>query len=412
MTSNFLPTPYHQQDDNTWCGLAVVQMILGARRENPLTDQSILKRGFNIVVGADVTMLCDLLNGPNGNDYEVSICGNYQTALRGIVDSILTTGLAVPALIFGPENHWVLVKGALLDGDAQAGGTYTVRGLYIANPSPDTPMAKAKTKKEEEDVRRDYGEPPFPHQMQDACGEKGGATGASSTFVSEYAWRVQHWLATEGDNPTRFVTILNRGNASSVKPIPEIINPPTAVALPWTSTEDGAKAAARAGIQANGLDVSTVFGSAFVGAQPTLAECCHELTPVDDWWWRVSFSDAGGTVVGSAAVAAADGTFLGAMAPDVRCDTPYVLIRACDDLNTRAEEFHDVLGDEPLQCDEVLALGLPFWRLSAESQSRYYSFQNISVRGHELVVGVDGRVRRSLHPSACQWTEHAHGTRT
>jgi hypothetical protein len=412
MTSVFLDVPYHQQDQDTWCGLAVVQMVLAARGANPPPDQAGLGLGKSSSAGSEVQVLNDLLNGGGDWGFRVSTNPNYGAALRGVVDSILTSGLAVPTLVFGPEHHWVLVKGVLLDGDAQPGGPYTVRGLYVANPSPVTAAEVAEAAGDVDTIHQDYGDRPMPHQQPDACG-KGGPTGVKSAFVSEYAWRVQHWLATEGDRPTPFVTILNRGSASNTRPAIDVFTPPVLATLPWNATPAAAQAAALAGIRANGLDKTRPFGTAFVDVQVGYAQSVTEGTPVPGVWWRVGLQRSlTGEPVGSAAVAA-DGTFLGAIAPDAPSVTPYALLQvAFKDLTARAGAFRDVLGNVPLRRDEVQAVGSPFWQVCADSQQRYYAFLRLRVREHELIVGVDGRVRRYLRPSACRWTEHAQPART
>lgn len=169
---------YHTQDRSDSCGAAITTMILrhfGFPYEE--LDQCLLHTTLLTLtnlpgVSATPEALSWLLNEKSGRlDFFSTRARSFAELNRRIVDSILrrVTPIAVPIT---QSAHWVLVDGFQSDVDPTAGAPYSLRGVWIHNPVPNSDG------------------PPPPHGDNDDCGAGVSNRGVIKEFVTSNQWRL------------------------------------------------------------------------------------------------------------------------------------------------------------------------------------------------------------------------------
>jgi hypothetical protein len=414
--SIYFDLPYHQQDADNYCGLAAAQMVLASAGAAPLAQIGLVNGALVQADGITAATLAGVLNdqamhaGLAATFASPAPYTDYDLALRAVVDNLILTGIAVPVLAFGDANHWLVVKGAVIDGPAVAGGTYTVRGLVVANPAPITAAVVAASDPASlQNIQDRYGVLPMPHASIDACG-RGEDTGSKDVYISADAWRTYNWPATQDGVASTYVIVINRrtGDAAvAIDPnVKEFAPPALRVILSATSTQADVANAAQAAVRAHGLDTCPPFAAAFAGATPCRPVPLQVGTTTVRTWQYVQFvraQPAGKPSLPAAAVFLdADGTFLGALAPPSRFIDPTDDVDlAFEALRAQRRTLTDLLGSAALAKREISIVTPRFWQPSAESLSPDRAFMRVRVRNHELIIGDDGRVYRTLTPPRC-----------
>jgi hypothetical protein len=406
MQTVFCDIPYHQQDVGNFCGLATAQMLLARLRSDTL-DQRFLAAGRDVSNGGiSADVLRDILNARKpttfGSDFVTFSDDDRDAGIRRIVDTLLATRVPVPALIFGGDPHWVVVTGAVVDGEARVGEDHRLRGFFIANSAPVT----AVLLKQGAIWKSRFPQPPMPHGTGDHCGE-GGLRGAKHIYVSALAWRRHHWPDASAELPRpEYVTITSRQPASDQ----DIAQTPICVAgaqaaprgVSGPVDQESAKAAALAGIKAHGLDQCGPFRGVLSDVHAIQADYHDNDAPPKDVWFLVTLQDTNGNPVASAFVAEDNGELLGVIVPQAPTGSPFEWKTiVLDAIVSEAHNFVDVIGSTRLLEDDVYIERPRFWRPCAESMSPYYGFIEARVRGKTLYVGYADGSHRELHPVMC-----------
>lgn len=399
MRTIFSEVPYHQQDRDNFCGLAVVQMLLGkldpAVNARPPAQTSLASNTNVQSEGTSADSLASLLNSEGGAALNVRFTvapdTSRPTAVQRVVETLVRTRLAVPALVFGGDPHWVVITGAVLDGD-------TVLGFFIANPSPVTAAAVDRNIKLRPGL-------PFPHVAKDQCG-KGGSFGAGNVYVAMAAWQRHYWPADAAN--AEFVTIVNdrtpSDNDVAAAPLTEF--PPQQTAAPEPAPnappppkDQLTKDAAAAGMRAHGLDRAGPLVGAFSGANPVRVDSSPQNVAPDDCWELITFE--GGTQAASVFVEENTGNFLGAMVPPALTMTPLELQGfAFTAISSDSSLFGDLFQGK-LSLDDIAIVRERFWQPCRESQSPFYPFIETRVRNHTVFVSYTRKAHRTLHPNRC-----------
>ncbi|HTW84926.1 MAG TPA: papain-like cysteine protease family protein [Candidatus Sulfotelmatobacter sp.] len=413
--SIYFDVPYHQQDADNYCGLAAAQMVLASTGAPPLDQSSLVNGALVMPGGISPSTLAGVLNhwastiGLAATFSSPAPYADYDKALRAVVDNLIRTGIAVPVLAFGSARHWLVVKGAVLDGPIVAGGAYAVRGLIVANPAPVTAAVSATDAVDLATIHATYGDQPVPHVAGDACG-KGDVTGAKDVYITAAAWREYNWPSTPDGQPSTYVVVANARTTPVALPssaVKQFRSSDAGAALAAAAPATAVMAAAQAGVRAHGLDQCPPFASAFAGTHPSQPVMQEVGTTTVRQWQYVQFLRPSAVAgqpdqVTAAVFVDADGTFLGALAPPSHFVDPLDFVAlARQALIARQASFADLLGPEPIAQDEIAMVTPRFWQASAESLSPDRAFMRVRVRGHELIVGDDGRVYRQLTPPRC-----------
>ncbi len=422
MNSLVLDLPYHQQDDERYCGLAVAQMMLASAGAGPQPiPQPDLGAGLDLTSsGIDPVTLATILNA-KWQPSTVSFTGNFdtdrETAIQRIVGALATTGIAVPALVFGGNPHFVAVRGAVVDGDP-ASGRAELKGFFVANPAPVTASVLMKRLLKPGQIAVAVPSFPLPHIVHDTCG-MGEKHGASFEYVTAFAWRNFNW-PDAGAPAGHFCTV----TAAPAAHAPGTASCVFAAGQPAPANgpvdEAAAKRAALAGIQTHGLDRCGPLRNTLANVQPGNVEL-HENDPKpgDSWFLVEIVPAAGGPPIAEAFVDEPTGEFLGLIAPPASSNTPHDVDRFAFDtvheLQTSfssigsgplstvigSSPFAEIIGGSPLATGDVVVSRRRFWRPCAQSLSPYYAFIETTIRGKTIIIGYDGRVHAELNSVDC-----------
>jgi len=393
-----LPVPYHQQDNEQFCGPASAQMIV-APILHTLVHQGALKDAMNTLIGAEP--ICKLGTGPEAfehginrilseNNSKLEFYAYYrarQNEGTSLLVRTIARGTAGAALIW-EGRHWVAVIGAdTTPGNAEP------EWLYINNPFPNVPDGCCPT-------GRPNGQTPC-HSPTDGCGT-GGQRG-NTEHVPIAAWRntlTDASVRCMAKSSPLFIVIGARGLA--VKSTPEWdsdgdLEQPISEEQPAKVEQSGGEHPAvpirEAVAYAALLTAIQRFGLAGDAQDPRSEprpRLVQHLDHPDEMYYilPVTWSD-GSTLVGR--VDANGGIYLGAQ---VRPAGAYRLAEPAEALRSFHEWFHpfdaDGVHDEHhFEVSDTLA-----WRPCAASFSPYYPFSQVMDRGTLFAfVDVNGKVQ-------------------
>ena len=120
---------------------------------------------------------------PTFNNYFVSYTKDTEAeGSKKIVYTLWHYGVSTTTLVY-PGNHWVTVRGVSTDVEPLVGSTYTIKGLYINNPLPETPS-----------LSNPSAAPPPPHSTTDGCGS-GGNRGRRDEYDAYDEWKSTYFTA-------------------------------------------------------------------------------------------------------------------------------------------------------------------------------------------------------------------------
>jgi hypothetical protein len=126
---------YHVQDDTTFCGAAVAQMMLrpiegSLDYQIDLAEENV-QNDSDISLGSSVKALCTTLNR-HGKDSRVAFTSNEALCpdpFSAASEAIITTRCGVAALVRGID-HWVALNGVAYN----AGDSSTPSAIYVHDP--------------------------------------------------------------------------------------------------------------------------------------------------------------------------------------------------------------------------------------------------------------------------------------
>jgi len=139
--------PYHNQDEDIWCGPAVVMMILRHLRiehtdlkQEEVIDMILREATWDDWVTDPPALEKVLTQGSRRVEFRARMAVSFEEALQNILASLQTD--VPPAVLIWGCLHWAVVEGLVLEGDTTSSDGYSVTDVFLHNPVhhvPDDP---------------------------------------------------------------------------------------------------------------------------------------------------------------------------------------------------------------------------------------------------------------------------------
>jgi hypothetical protein len=362
---------YHQQDNDMFCGMASVMMVVNALDPGvaPLSEGYIKKQiptvGGSNAPPNEVACAIETLKPAAWQDVTFAVISpsTQGEANDAIVRTLHDVHAPVATQVLG-SSHWLVVVGALTDVEPVPNANYTLLGVFVNNP-----ITLPKPRQ-------------MVHANDDPCGRKPGC-GELHEFISMAGWL------------TRFPGT----GAGLFQCVPATGTPPSLAASPTATVPAGAPQGAAADPQTQAaLDAIVQFG---LNAQGPCAQILAKAGPStvppaggggDPWYVTLDVGGAHAAIVRLSADANGAFTLL-----DVGVKDPggTVAVLSADAmtaaLQQQAQQQPDVLrldrsAARPAEDSFVVRRG-PFWRPCRESPSPFDPL-------YEIQVNRDGEARR------------------
>jgi len=396
-----IPTGYHQQDTNYYCGAAVAQMILDKIGAG-LLDQNLLYNSnhshntrpnwYTDPDGLNYTLNHYKPNPPIFNNYFVVFA--RDTELDGsqkIVYTLWHYGVPTATLVYSC-GHWIVVRGLSTSVEPVAGNSYSINGFWINNPWPPTPSSSNPS-----------AAPPPPHSggssgsSADGCG-----TGTNRGIANEYVvynntWKDTYFTGCDvwGIGRNQYVSVCD----PSYPKLGELVMKRDEF---WSRgdrlvTSDEATSFVMKGIEEHNLLQNEEFARAIKGASPTDPLLVQRLDLPDTFYYLVAMRK-NNQITSLLSVDGLYGNFRGG----------YVLDKPTTTLFVRREQILQDVINKPIDLEEKLGriiiregafcfYPIMVWRPCYESRSPFYPFYMITVGRRNIYVGFDGVVYAELH---------------
>ncbi|RIJ71218.1 hypothetical protein D1871_14425 [Nakamurella silvestris] len=384
-----LPTQYHQQDTDYYCGAATAQMVLeqcgagllgqtGLYNDNH--SHSTAESGwYTAPDGLTWTM-----NNRQSSKYFVLDALNTEDAIsRMIAWTIHHYRVAPIAMVYG-SAHWIVVRGYTASATPTSSGDvgYTLSGFDINNPWPPCPA----------------GGPPPPHTGSDVCGS-GGTRGVADEHISYSTWRTDYMTGVTGGHWNgKFIAVCD--------PEPPPTRHPDTQEPQRPSRFDGEelidrRVAAELSIRALdtvGLTKRENWAKALSGTETGDPILVQRLDRADSFYWVVP-QTRGGIATAVVNIDARFGNYQQARAlPDPQGTALLVLDRTeVEELILgRLHQLTDRRGELLIRPGLACISDQWVWKPCAESLSPFYPFKLITYGADRLYVRSDGRIFHSL----------------
>ena len=369
MAANFVTSVIcrsHQQDCDTYCGMATVMMVLNALDPSvpPLLEDDI--KAWIPSTDTSNAPPCEVAaaienHKPaswNGVTFAVSSLPKVAEANKAIVRALYDTRAPVATQVNG-ASHWLVVTGALTDSEPAPFADYKLLGLFVHNPKP---LAVPRS---------------MAHADTDACGHAKDS-GQLDEFISTTDWTNSWFTGTGAGN---FVSV--PGSGTPPPPSPRLA---TTRARAGAGADAGARAALDARTQA-AVDAIEKLGLNAQGPCAHLLACAVPSPSSkpgggggDDWFVTLY---AGGKPTATARVADdTKNTFLGVGVTAPGGTTPVRSVREmADALTNRTLQVHGQNRDVCLTAGDFTVRG-PFSQASREAPSPYDPLYEIRISGN------------------------------
>jgi hypothetical protein len=346
----------HQQDFDTFCGMASVMMVLNALDPGvpPLSEEFIvtLIPGDNASSAPPDQVACAIEDQKppawNGVTFAVIPAPSLREANDAIVRALYDTQAPVATQVIG-DAHWLVVVGVLTDVEPVPGAPYTLLGVFVNNPTPTANPG------------------PMTHSDGDVCGQNPGS-GELHEFISAVDWAARFPGTSDG----RFVCVPGSGTppVAAAPPMTPLAAPP-AVAAADPVTQAALDEIARLGLNVHG-PCAELLQNAVPSVGPPAGG--HGLP------WYVTL-DAGGSPTAIARIdgpAAGPHTFLGVA---VTPPGGTMRVASADEMVTKLQgrEF-DVADLRVAMTEGEYDVIGPCWRPCRESPSPYDPLYEIRFR--------------------------------
>lgn len=392
-----LAVPYHQQDNDYYCGPACAQMVIESIGGG-IIDQATLysDAGSNTIESASWYTAPDglqwILNDRRpagfGGWFALYPLANEDATSRKIVWTIHHYGVAPVALVFDGD-HWVVVRG--YDVSAHPGSAsdtgYTINAFDINNPAPPVPSPASPPPP-----------PPPPHSAGDGCGT-GGDRGTPNVHVAYGTWQSTYMTGnTYGTKWNgKYVAVCDpdppaerfgeQAPARERLPGDRLIAPREAIELALT------------GVREYGLLERKDWAAVLERTEPSAGHLVQRLDVADSFYCLVPFVDDRGAV----AVVDVDGRFGNYRQAMALAEAERSLLSVLDDDHVRELTLGQRFGSEGgrrsvLVREEAFCLyPMLVWQPCLESLSPFFPFHMVTVGDERIYVRVDGAVFTQLH---------------
>lgn len=384
-----LPTQYHQQDTNYYCGAASAQMVLeqcgaglldqvGLYNDNH--SHSTTESGWYTAPDG----LAWTLNNRQSSKYFVLDALSTEDAIsRMIVWTIHHYRISPVAMVFG-SAHWIVVRGYTASAHPTSSGDvgYTISGFDVNNPWPPTPSPA----------------PPPPHTGGDVCGS-GGDRGVADEHISYTTWRDTYMTGIpSGHWAGKFVAICDPEPPPTRHPERQepvrrpfdgerLVEPEAAVELSYAGLKE-------AGLLERETWRRSLDGAEVVG-EPILVT---RLDRADSHYWIVPRGRRG-EVTAVVTVDARYGTYQQARVLPEPKGTALLTLGRREIEEIVHGGLHQLAGRAgriPLRPEITCISPHWVWQPCRESLSPYYPFKLVTVGAHRFYLRSDGRMFSAL----------------
>lgn len=390
-----LTVPYHQQDNNYYCGSACAQMVIDSIGGG-IIDQAALYTDS----GSHTTepyptwytapdglqwILNDRRPAGFGGWFALYPLSTEDAISRKLAWTIHHYQVAPVALVFGGD-HWVVVRGfdASATPSNSADTSYTISALEVNNPAPPVPSS--------------LNAPP-PHGVGDGCGS-GGSRGtpnvhiAYSTWQSTYmignvygtAWKGKNVAVCDPDPPAE--RIGEQAPPPERLPGDRLLKPSQAIELAIT------------GLRRVGLLERSEWAGVFEATEPATPVMVQRLDVADSFYCLVPFVNGRGVVAAVVDVDGRFGDYRQAMAlPETETSLFAVLEeRAVREMAVgRRLELENGRGSLLVRREASCLYPMLVWRPCLESLSPFFPFHMLTVGDRRVYVRIDGQIFTKLH---------------
>lgn len=416
---------YHQQEINTWCGAACVQMVLhylaggGAPPDQDMLRTEVENRATEPETGivwfappdGIKATLNALAPNPAAGLFKLLVRDTAEDITREIVWNIELHRVPAIALVYG-MGHWVVVRGYTADKKPQSAAdtSYTILSLDLYDPWPPVPYLQSSAL------------PPVHADLTDGCGS-GNERGAKLLNVSYDEWRATGGAlhsgymtgvpaaATDSLWRSRFLAVcdpVDDNQESSQEqparpdsdtperdlraPVKQVINGDNGKII---SEEEAARRAAVA-LRENGLAEREEWRDLLKGTTPDRPQLVGMLERDSVPYYIVPFM-AGGVVRAAVRIHAETGKYLQALASgDLRKDAVALLSITEIEIALDGQEFDFDGAKVIFSIENIKDLPTLGWKPCLESFSPFYPFYIIRLQGldgiHTLYVrAYDGK---------------------
>jgi len=384
-----LPTQYHQQDTDYYCGAATAAMVLEqcgagllgqAGLYNDNHSHSTAESGwYTAPDGLTWTM-----NNRQSSKYFVLDALSTEDAIsRMIAWTIHHYRVAPIAMVYG-SAHWIVVRGYTASATPTHSGDvgYTLSGFDINNPWPPVPA----------------GGPPPPHTGSDVCGS-GGTRGVADEHISYTTWRTDYMTGISGGHWNgKFVAVCDPEPPPTRHPdVQEPRRPSRFDGEELIDSRIAAELSVRA-LRTTGLAERKNWAQALSGTETGDPVLVQRLDRADSFYWVVP-QTRNGVATAVVNIDARFGDYLQARAlPDPQGTALLTLNReeVEEFVFGRLHELPDKEGQLLIRPGLACVSDHWVWRPCVESLSPFYPFKLVSYGANRLYVRSDGRIFPSL----------------
>ena len=407
----------HQQDTDYYCSAASAQMILRSMRNGIIDQAKLYSDGHNnncpgkwgsfedplsglhgIVRagGVDPTGLeCALnINGQSFTNLPIGIIDNkfniheeidQDQLMYEIVTNLINSKTPIAVLV-KQASHWVVARGAHIDGDPNR--MFTLHGVIINDPSPPLPY----------NIPQGDKLPP-PHMDNDICGTVGDTIQSSDEYIATREW-LDEWLTPVAFRPYSIPTTVAVYNEPQImvklgnlvyyshKFIPEENRIIDTEILSKITLEQA---------KIHGLFEHKIYANALQGARPSKPILVQRLDKLDSFYYIVPMVREG-MITSTALVHAVDGTLQGFVPLDKPTEKLYFDHEAVIKKLTERPIYMEDSGAKLMFREGTFSIHpIMVWKLCKESLSKYRPFHMVTIGNTQIYVGWDGKVYTKLH---------------
>lgn len=390
-----IPTQYHQQDTDYYCGAATAQMILDSIGSGLLDQNNLYNSNhshntqsnwYTDPNGLKYTLNHYKPNPPVFNNIFVVFTRNTETeGTEKIVYTLWHYGVPTGTLVYHC-GHWIVVRGVSTSKQPKAGSTYTINGFWVNNPWPPTPSSSNPS-----------SAPPPPHSSGDGCGG-GGNRGISNEYiVYNNTWKDTYFTGCDvwGVGHNQFVSVCDPS-------VPKLGQLTMNRDNFWTegsrliTTEDAVKFAMR-GIKEHDLLTDKIFSKAIKGAKPSKPILVQRLDQPDTFYYLVPMIK-NTDVTSLLSVDGLYGNFRGGHVLDSPISEPFVdKETVLEKVVNRPIDLGQKLGKVVIREGAYCLYPIMVWKPCYESRSPFYPFYMFTIGGTNIYIGYDGTIYPELN---------------
>jgi hypothetical protein len=383
-----LPTPYHQQDTNYYCGAACAQMVLDTVGSGLLSQDDLYADNHS-----HSTTESGWYTAPDGLQWTLN---NRQTQTYFALDALTTEDaisrmivwtihhyrVAPIAMVFG-SAHWIAIRGYTASASPanSVDTSYSIDSFDVNNPWPPTPLPG----------------PPPPHSSGDVCGS-GGSRGIADENISYATWQADYMTGIPGGYwGGKFVALCDPSPPPKGLPLERRHTPRAQEGERLIDAEAAAKRA-REALRALGLDKRERWSDRLKATRFGAPIMVQRLDRLDSFYWIVPMNRQR-RLSAAVSIDARSGEYRQAFSLPEPLPNPFGFAQHAEVLKLIVDQRFELAGAEGrlrVREDALCVYPHYVWRPCLESLSPFYPFRMVTIGNHRLYIRTDGAVFTSL----------------